>query len=661
MINNSCIVIGSTSLSIKCLEILEANNIKIKAIWPQDKTLLSKANDKEIEVVDSLNKLKNYLQKNHVDYLFSIANYYILPPSILQDVKQANINYHDSLLPKYAGPHATSWAILNKEKNHGISWHYMTVKPDSGDIIKQKSFLIEDDDNVSSLNAKCYEHAIIAFNELIADLQSLKITSVTQDTTKRDYYFYNQKPAEGGVLIWNYGIDYIRKILKATEFGEYPNRLASPKILVNTDYYSLYKYQIVTYEDFHNLTPGQLLDVKNRYIDIYIEKDKGLRIEKVFSPKLKKIINAYELACTENIYNNMVLKTPSETELQQLTNLLSGTQCQEAKALQAFSNFLPVDLKLVRGFDFENKHSQHVFHSNDFTMSHFAEVIIATSILFIKLSGKASFLIERSTNQASDTNNYSLMTSLFPFNITGQASDTIEEINKKVQSEINNSNTFLYPSDIFIRYPGIKHFSKNPFSMVVTLGEKTELDVSVNLVVGARGIEIYKNDKQIETDIQLLLDLIIHIMYQVKKSCYRKCISKLSLLRDSDKKAMKQFNNTPVDYYHQTLQDIILHGFENYPHNIAVLDSFNSYTFSDIYSIGLHFSNYLIGYDKIAILMPKSPEQLITAVACALIGITFIPLSTKEPVSRINSFIVTTHQMLARINHSDKRTQAVGL
>src|SRR6476620_7440353 len=44
------------------------------------------------------------------DYLLSVVNHAILPDTLIARARCAAINYHDSLLPAYAGFNATSWA-----------------------------------------------------------------------------------------------------------------------------------------------------------------------------------------------------------------------------------------------------------------------------------------------------------------------------------------------------------------------------------------------------------------------------------------------------------------------------------------------------------------------------------------------------------------------
>lgn len=54
--------------------------------------------------------------------------------------KKTYINVHGALLPKYRGMHSTFWAIMNGEKQIGITYHLVDEYMDAGDIIGQFSF-----------------------------------------------------------------------------------------------------------------------------------------------------------------------------------------------------------------------------------------------------------------------------------------------------------------------------------------------------------------------------------------------------------------------------------------------------------------------------------------------------------------------------------------
>jgi folate-dependent phosphoribosylglycinamide formyltransferase PurN len=62
----------------------------------------------------------------------------VLPPTVLRLARRLAINYHDALLPNYAGGNAVSWALLHGEIGHGVTWHEMTERIDAGGILAHR-------------------------------------------------------------------------------------------------------------------------------------------------------------------------------------------------------------------------------------------------------------------------------------------------------------------------------------------------------------------------------------------------------------------------------------------------------------------------------------------------------------------------------------------
>src|SRR5690606_34516796 len=54
------------------------------------------------------------------DWLFSIANLRVLPADVLALPRRGGVNFHDGPLPRFAGLHATTWALLAGERTHAI-------------------------------------------------------------------------------------------------------------------------------------------------------------------------------------------------------------------------------------------------------------------------------------------------------------------------------------------------------------------------------------------------------------------------------------------------------------------------------------------------------------------------------------------------------------
>lgn len=59
------------------------------------------------------------------------------------------LNVHNSILPKYRGRHAFTWAILNGEKYIGFSLHVVTADVDAGDVLDQISFSLAESEDIN--------------------------------------------------------------------------------------------------------------------------------------------------------------------------------------------------------------------------------------------------------------------------------------------------------------------------------------------------------------------------------------------------------------------------------------------------------------------------------------------------------------------------------
>ena len=72
------------------------------------------------------------------------------------------INIHPSLLPKYKGLNAIKRAYLSKEKEYGITIHYVNQEVDSGKIIAQEKIDFDENDNFDIIEKKIHslEHKL---------------------------------------------------------------------------------------------------------------------------------------------------------------------------------------------------------------------------------------------------------------------------------------------------------------------------------------------------------------------------------------------------------------------------------------------------------------------------------------------------------------------
>ncbi len=86
--------------------------------------------------------------------LFLVIAFRILPPALFKLPRHGSVNIHASLLPKYRGAAPINWALINGEKETGLSSFYLKKTVDTGDVIFQEKASIDDDDNFDSLYAR---------------------------------------------------------------------------------------------------------------------------------------------------------------------------------------------------------------------------------------------------------------------------------------------------------------------------------------------------------------------------------------------------------------------------------------------------------------------------------------------------------------------------
>ena len=85
------------------------------------------------------------------DVICVVAYGKILPKEILDIPKYGCINVHASLLPKYRGADPIQWAVLNGDKETGVTTMYMDIGMDTGDMILTEKTQIGEEETTGEL------------------------------------------------------------------------------------------------------------------------------------------------------------------------------------------------------------------------------------------------------------------------------------------------------------------------------------------------------------------------------------------------------------------------------------------------------------------------------------------------------------------------------
>jgi len=342
----SCYVIGETSLVQQCGELLLARGHRIYGVISPNTAVRQWAAGKNIPHLHSADNCESFLQQHAFDYLFSIVNNAVLPDKILRLPKKQAINFHDALLPRYGGMHATSWAIMNREKNHGITWHGMTSRIDAGPILKQKVITLQNDETAVSLNIKCYQAARAAFAELIEELSSGTAVAQPQNLAVRSYFGRNKRPAAGCLIFWDGSAEDIDAFVRALDFGHYPNPMGVPKIKVDGS--CIIVTRLVLTQHTSSAAPGTILAITENAITV-TTKTTDVMITGLLSP------DGHRLPITEAVTHYRLkpgyrLSAPDAAAAQTLTDLYRQTCGSESFWSRRLANLQPLclpDMRLV--------------------------------------------------------------------------------------------------------------------------------------------------------------------------------------------------------------------------------------------------------------------------------------------------------------------------
>jgi methionyl-tRNA formyltransferase len=132
------------------------------------------------------------------DFLFSFYSRNMLAPPLLAAPRLGALNMHGSLLPKYRGRVPVNWVVINGEMQTGATLHYMTAKPDAGDMVDQQAVPIQPDDTAADVFGKVTAAAAAVLDRSLPELIAGTAPRIPLDLA-RGSYFGGRKPADGRI------------------------------------------------------------------------------------------------------------------------------------------------------------------------------------------------------------------------------------------------------------------------------------------------------------------------------------------------------------------------------------------------------------------------------------------------------------------------------
>ncbi|KNB53183.1 amino acid adenylation domain-containing protein [Streptomyces caatingaensis] len=232
MTHFSCFLVGGNAMVASCAELLLERGHRVLGVVTAAPAVRDWAERAGLPALAFGPHLEDRLAAEPFDHLFSVANLRMLPRRILGLPRGLPVNFHDGPLPRYAGVHATTWAVLRGETRHGVTWHVMTEEADTGDVLARRDVPVAPGETSATLNVKCLEAGLDAFAGLADDLAAGRARRRPQDLALRTYHGRHDRPPGGGLLRWDRPDAELDAAVRARDFGPHANTFGTAKAVI---------------------------------------------------------------------------------------------------------------------------------------------------------------------------------------------------------------------------------------------------------------------------------------------------------------------------------------------------------------------------------------------------------------------------------------------
>ncbi len=228
MNNKKIIFMGSPKIASQYLDALLKNNLVISAVFtqpPKKKYRGLKIIESEVHQLANKHNIKVYcpntfdndtieiISNLNPDLIIVMAYGKLLPKEILNLPNFGCINIHVSLLPRWRGAAPIEYALINGDKNTGISIIKLIEKLDAGPIINQKKVEIDDNFNKIELSNKLTDVGTKLLIETIPLIFKEKISYSIQDNNLATYA--NKISSKDRKIDFNKSVNEVLNLIRA--------------------------------------------------------------------------------------------------------------------------------------------------------------------------------------------------------------------------------------------------------------------------------------------------------------------------------------------------------------------------------------------------------------------------------------------------------------
>jgi len=268
------VYIGSVIFSARALEKLISIKADVVGVVTKNESAfnsdffnlssIAQFNDIPFHYTSNINSTEtvNWIKELNPDVVFCFGWSNLIKKTILEISPLGVIGYHPTLLPYNKGRHPLIWAkALGLEKS-GSTFFFMDEGADTGDILSQKEFVINFEDDANVLYNKLIDNALIQIEEFHSMLQTESYTRIKQDTTKGNTW--RKRGKKDGIIDFRMSSSVICNQVRA---------LTKPYVGAHVEYngadVKIWGVDLSVYDCNHdNLEPGKVISIIENKIEV---------------------------------------------------------------------------------------------------------------------------------------------------------------------------------------------------------------------------------------------------------------------------------------------------------------------------------------------------------------------------------------------------------
>jgi len=201
-----------------------------------------------------------------------VVAFRMLPEVVWALPAQGTINLHGSLLPNYRGAAPINWALINGEKETGVTTFLLKHEIDTGDMLLQKEIEIEETDNFGSLYNKLKVMGAAVLTETIERYVQKEIAPTPQLNAGQSLKSAPKLLKETGAINWNSTVYAINNLIRGLS--------PLPGAYAKLDGKMLKIYYAVAIEEKITVEPGTIETDGKNYLRFACQ-DGWLQVEEI--------------------------------------------------------------------------------------------------------------------------------------------------------------------------------------------------------------------------------------------------------------------------------------------------------------------------------------------------------------------------------------------